>query len=56
MHLTVLSRKSSTGRDLSPIKSCWNWMKGYIGDEYGLGEKPSYDRAPLLVGLGRVFF
>lgn len=28
--------------DLNPIESCWNWMKDYIEDKYGLEEKPSY--------------
>ena len=30
--------------DLNPIESCWNWMKDYIEDKYGLEEKPTYTR------------
>lgn len=30
--------------DLNPIENCWNWMKDWIQDCYGLDEKPSYDR------------
>ena len=30
--------------DLNPIESCWNWMKDWIEDRYGLEEKPSYDK------------
>jgi hypothetical protein len=30
--------------DLNPIEMCWNWMKDYIEDKWGLEEKPSYDR------------
>ncbi|KAK4095897.1 hypothetical protein N658DRAFT_437247, partial [Parathielavia hyrcaniae] len=29
---------------LNPIESCWNWMKDWIEDRYGLEEKPSYDK------------
>jgi len=29
--------------DLNPIESCWNWMKDYIEDCWGLEEKISYD-------------
>ena len=29
--------------DLNPIENCWNWMKDYIEDKWGLQEKPSYD-------------
>lgn len=30
--------------DLNPIESCWNWMKDYIEEKYGLEEKPTYPR------------
>jgi hypothetical protein len=30
--------------DLNPIESCWNWMKDYIEDCWGLEENPSYDK------------
>jgi len=30
--------------DLNPIESCWDWMKDWIEDRYGLEEKPSYDK------------
>jgi len=30
--------------DLNPIEMCWNWMKDYIEDKYGLEENPSYDK------------
>lgn len=30
--------------DLNPIESCWNWMKDWIEDRYGLEEKPSYEK------------
>jgi transposase len=29
--------------DLNPIETCWDWMKDYIEDKYGLEEKPSYE-------------
>jgi hypothetical protein len=39
--------------DLNPIESCWNWMKYWIEDRYGLEEKPSYDKLRQYVrGLG----
>lgn len=28
--------------DLNPIEHCWNWLKDYVEDKYGLEEKPSY--------------
>jgi hypothetical protein len=28
--------------DLNPIEMCWNWMKDYIEDKWGLEEKPLY--------------
>jgi len=30
--------------DLNPIEMCWNWMKDYIEDKWGLEEKPSTDK------------
>jgi hypothetical protein len=30
--------------DLNPIEMCWNWMKDYIEDKWGLDEKPSYNK------------
>ncbi|KAK4118241.1 hypothetical protein N657DRAFT_651504 [Parathielavia appendiculata] len=30
--------------DLNSIESCWNWMKDWIEDRYGLEEKPSYEK------------
>jgi hypothetical protein len=30
--------------DLNPIEMCWDWMKDYIEDKWGLEEMPSYDR------------
>ncbi|KAK8038141.1 transposable element tc1 transposase [Apiospora phragmitis] len=35
--------------DLNPIEMCWNWMKDYFEDKYGLIEKPSYDRLRIWV-------
>jgi hypothetical protein len=29
--------------DLNPIETCWDWMKDYVGDKWGLEELPSYD-------------
>jgi len=29
--------------DLNLIESCWDWMKDYIEDKWGLHEKPSYE-------------
>lgn len=30
--------------DLNPIESCWNWMKDYLEDKYGLDDHPGYDK------------
>jgi hypothetical protein len=30
--------------DLNPIEMCWDWMKDYIEDKWGLEETPSYDK------------
>ncbi|KAL0936848.1 uncharacterized protein CTRU02_209064 [Colletotrichum truncatum] len=30
--------------DLNPIEACWNKMKNYIEDKYGLIEKPSWEQ------------
>jgi len=30
--------------DLNPIENCWNWMKEYIQDKWGLEENPGYER------------
>lgn len=30
--------------DLNPIETCWNWVKDYIQDKWGLEEEPSYNR------------
>ncbi|KAF6819694.1 hypothetical protein CMUS01_11672 [Colletotrichum musicola] len=30
--------------DLNPIEMCWNWMKDFVEDKYGLTEKPTYDQ------------
>jgi hypothetical protein len=35
--------------DLNPIETCWNWMKDYIEDKYGLEEKPWYDNLRVYV-------
>jgi transposase len=38
--------------DLTPIEACWNWMKDYLEDKYGLEERISYDRHRLYVQEG----
>ena len=30
--------------DLNPNENCWNWIKDYIQDKWGLEERPSYAR------------
>jgi transposase len=30
--------------DLNPIEMCWNWIKDYIEDKWGLEENPSYNK------------
>ena len=30
--------------DLSPMQACWDSMKNYIEDKYGLDESPPYDK------------
>ena len=30
--------------DLNPIEMCWNWMKDYIQDKWGVDEHPTYPR------------
>ena len=29
---------------LNPIECCWNWIKDYIEDKWGLEENSSYDK------------
>lgn len=29
--------------DLNPIEHCWNWMKDFIQEKYGLDENPPYE-------------
>ena len=35
--------------DLNPIETCWDWIKDYIKDKYGLEENPSYDKLRVYV-------
>ncbi|KAL1867162.1 hypothetical protein VTK73DRAFT_4295 [Phialemonium thermophilum] len=30
--------------DLDPVESCWDWMKDYIEDKYGLEDRLSYEK------------
>ena len=35
--------------DLNPIETCWDWMKDYIEEKYGLEENPSYNKLRVYV-------
>jgi len=35
--------------DLNLIEICWDWIKDYIEDKYGLEENPSYDKLRVYV-------
>jgi len=35
--------------DFNPIEICWDWMKDYIEEKYGLEENPSYNKLKVYV-------